>query len=392
MLGVCLRAKEIVTSALNAPVPFFAPLMPRPSPTEALHGTSKRDQLYHLLRRGHVLTKSEAAAKLDCNKRHVQRLVADLEAADVAVERRMRGRERVYALPVEDQQAARVEVDVSERESLALMIAAVANRRDGDRSPLPKALRRVLDQIVTALPEAVTTFEPGEIARHLHFEDAETVDVAPDHVMTLIHAIGNRQRVAIDYHAAYKDKWYTGRVIEPWGLARRSDTWLCVARDPEKPAGKDMRDFNLVRIERIVAADPDSNGGDYAIPEDFDLDLYFSDRFDTLAGDTVYEVHLLFEETCVPYVRSKRYQRTQQIHEEEREDGRLVVSYEVAGLKEMTSFVRSWGPGVTVLQPPELRERIRADAEAVAARYADNENDSAVQHRGAGGKNTTPDI
>jgi hypothetical protein len=46
-----------------------------------------------------------------------------------------------------------------------------------------------------------------------------------------------------------------------------------------------------------------------------------------------------------------------------------VVSYDVAGLEEIRSFVQSWGVGVTVLEPKELVERIRGEAVEIGKRY-----------------------
>jgi proteasome accessory factor B len=131
----------------------------------------------------------------------------------------------------------------------------------------------------------------------------------------------------------------------------------------------ELRDFNLARIEDVRPTHPESRGGEYQIPDDFDLEIYFIDRFESLADEKVYEVRLLVEPEVVPYFESKRYHRTQQIHEEEADGDRAVVSYEVAGLEEIASFVRSWGPDVQVLRPAELAERIAEEARATLALY-----------------------
>ena len=55
------------------------------------------------------------------------------------------------------------------------------------------------------------------------------------------------------------------------------------------------------------------------------------DRFGALAGGTIYPVRLLVEPDRAAYFERKDYHRTQLI-EERRADGRLVVSYKVAGL------------------------------------------------------------
>ena len=294
--------------------------------------------------------------------RQARRLVRQLRAADVPLEESRRGRQKQFALPPSEWTTSAVTLDLTEREALALVLAT-ETVRSGDGALLGTAVRAVFDRLVDAL----STFEPQSLLDHVHVGEAASVQVDPDVFAALVHALENRRTVCIDYHTARSDTYHEGRAIQPWGLAERGDAWLCVARDPAKDA---MRDFNLSRIDDVRPADPDSNGGDYAIPDDFDLELYFIDRFEALDDDEVYRVRLLVEPDRVPYFRSKQYHRTQQIHDpSERDDDRVVVSYEVAGLEEIASFVRSWGPGVTVLDPPALAARIAGDAQAVLERY-----------------------
>ena len=113
-----------------------------------------------------------------------------------------------------------------------------------------------------------------------------------------------------------------------------------------------------------------------ARPDDFDPDLYFHGRFGALSGETRV-VRLLVEPDVAHLFREKDYDESQ-VTEEERADGRLVVSFEVAGLEDMASWVRSWGPSVTVLDPPELAERIAEEARQVAVRYEDTSEDDAT--------------
>jgi predicted DNA-binding transcriptional regulator YafY len=329
--------------------------------------SSSRADLLNLFRDGHALTYREITEHLSITSmRQARRLVRQLQEAGVPLTETRRGRQKEYALPPSEWTTSAVSLDLTEREALALVLAT-ETVRSGDGTPLGPSLRDVFDRLVDALATAVETFEPQSLLDHVHVGDAASVQVDPDVFAALVQALENRRTVCIDYHTARSDTYHEGRAIQPWGLAERGDAWLCVARDPAKDA---MRDFNLSRIDAVRPADPDSHGGDYAIPDSFDLELYFIDRFEALDDEAIYRVRLLVEADRVPYFRSKQYHRTQQIHDPSgRDDDRVVVSYEVAGLEEIASFVRSWGPGVTVLDPPALVERIAADAQAVVARY-----------------------
>ncbi len=338
--------------------------MARPAPPSSVSRPSTVDQLYELLRQGHALTQAEMTEHLEISsKRQARRLVRTLKEAEVPIEERWRGREKEYLLPAAEWQTTDVSLTLTEREALALVLAAGAAHSGLGPAPLNEALSEAFDRLIDGLPESVDTFEPDSLLDHLHFGEAASVDVASDVFVALVDALSNRRSVRIDYHTARSDTYHEGRQIDPWALAVRGDTWLCVAHDHRSG---ETRDFALSRIEAV--RDEDSPGADYTIPDDFDVELHFVDRFEAVDGEEAYRVRLLVEPDRAPYFRDKTYQRTQQI-DEERADGRLVVSYEVVGLDEITAFVRSWGPGVTVLDPPELVERVAADARTVAARY-----------------------
>lgn len=330
---------------------------------------SSLERLRDLLRKGHPLTLTDIQEQLGVSKRHGRRLLRKVREEDLQLKIGKRGREKEYRVPP-DQQSAAVKLDLTEREALALVLAASVVRSGPKPVPLGDALQRAFSQVTSALSGEVLMFEPEMIQRQIHVREAGSVDVDAELFLGLLEAITNRRRLKMDYYTASTDTYRRGRLFEPWALARLGDAWLCVAVDPEKG---EKRDFSLTRMENLRPADPDSQGGDYRIDDDFDLELYFSGRFESLAGDEPYTVRLRVNPKQAPYFRSKTYHRTQQIENEEG-SGHLVVSYEVMGLEEITTFVQSWGSGVEVLDPPKLRERIIQEARAVLSTYTEDDN------------------
>src|SRR5262249_20402284 len=57
------------------------------------------------------------------------------------------------------------------------------------------------------------------------------------------------------------------------------------------------------------------------------------------------------------HLEEKRFHATQTLHPQP--DGRTIAEFELTALEEMTSFVLSFGPLAEVLEPAELRERVR---------------------------------
>jgi len=275
-----------------------------------------------------------------------------------------RDRKKEYHLPPEEH-SAEVSLALSEREALAVVLAAAAVKSGSAPVPLGEELQRAFGQITEALSGQVVTFEPESLQRQLHVRETGSVDVDADLFLDLLGAIANRRRLAMDYYTASTGVFHEGRLMEPYVLARRGSSWICVAHDPVK---EERRDFALARMEAVRPADQDSNGGDYAIPEDFDPGLHFSGRFEAVSGEGAHVVRLRVNSDRAPYFQSKQYHRTQMI-EEETEEGALIVSYEVVGLEEIATFVQGWGPGVRVLAPEALQEQIVAEARAVVEMY-----------------------
>jgi predicted DNA-binding transcriptional regulator YafY len=210
----------------------------------SLSSSSSLQNLRTLFWEGHALTQAEISDRLDISTRHVRRLIRKLREAGEPVEERWRGREKEYRLPPEAWEAG-MELEVTEREALALLLAAGAAESGLGSPPLRTALTGAVETLVEELTTSVTTFEPDALMAHLHFGEAASVDVDPDVFIALVEALGNRQAVAMDYYSASSDRRYEGRTIEPWGLAVRGDTWLCVAYDYRR---EERRDFSLARI------------------------------------------------------------------------------------------------------------------------------------------------
>ena len=67
-------------------------------------------------------------------------------------------------------------------------------------------------------------------------------------------------------------------------------------------------------------------------------------------------------------VRGRTWQGSQVL--KNRTDGGLVMTMTLNNLEEVTRWVLSFGEHATVVQPAELRERVRKAAERVTARYS----------------------
>jgi proteasome accessory factor B len=78
-------------------------------------------------------------------------------------------------------------------------------------------------------------------------------------------------------------------------------------------------------------------------------------------------VRLRFDASVAHRVREAVWHRSQRLTD--LPDGGLELSVTVAGIVEIRPWILSWGDGVEVLAPAELREAVARSVRGAAARY-----------------------
>lgn len=305
---------------------------------------------------------AELERELGVGSRQASRIITALRDAGAPIEERFANRKKVFYIREEKQQHHAEMISFDSEEILALTVAAQAAYATLCPTPLYAPLQQAFQRLIARLAEQPVAFDVTEQTQHWHFGTAPSVPL--DHAVftALRKAIHAQHSVLIDYTTASTGKKSYNRKINPYSFAMRGTTWLLVAfcHRRNRPT-----DFAVADIRNVQVCQPEEG---FTIPEDFNLDLHFRDRFGAVARGEPCEVRLLVEPEKAQYFRRKSYHPTQQI-EKQREDGRIVVSYDVVGLDEVRSFVQGWGTGLTVVEPKELVEMIKQDIEVLCQRY-----------------------
>ena len=247
---------------------------------------------------------------------------------------------------------------------LALTVAAEASRATLGATSLGAALDGAFGKLLDCQRGPVRSFEPEHERRSWHFESGPVSKLDPDIFETVRRAITASRSLRISYTPASGKSSYDRR-IDPYLVAAVHASWLLVAYDhyPDR-----ITNFSLAAISKATLGEPFARQH-----PDFDPEMHFHDAFGAVEGGDVQVVRLRVAPDKAHAFRRKVYHRTQQIERDDGAEG-LVVSYEVAGLDEIAAFVRSWGPGVVVLDPPALAERVRREAQAMAEAYRETES------------------
>lgn len=119
------------------------------------------------------------------------------------------------------------------------------------------------------------------------------------------------------------------------------------------------------KVERIVSAEmlPEH----FEMPPDMEVDTLLSSAWGIIWGEGT-AMKLRFKPDVAWRVKESRWHPSQQI--EELADGGCLLTISVASMMEVGRWVRGWGDGVEVLEPPELRAELRDEAVRLARQYS----------------------
>jgi predicted DNA-binding transcriptional regulator YafY len=151
---------------------------------------------------------------------------------------------------------------------------------------------------------------------------------------------------------------FDGRISEytlrPYHLLAYHGNWYVFAWNAAKER---IATFALSRFRHI-----ESTGARFAPPKDFDPKAYAKNAFGITGGEKPIRVRLLFDPKLAVYITERQWHPSQECHM--RRDGRVEMSFETTGRKQVIRWVLSWMPDVKVLAPKSLRDRVSDKLEA----------------------------
>jgi predicted DNA-binding transcriptional regulator YafY len=100
----------------------------------------------------------------------------------------------------------------------------------------------------------------------------------------------------------------------------------------------------------------------FQLPLGFDLEAYVGDALRVMRGKPV-AVELLFDKATTAWVKDRTWHPSQKTAPQT--GGRLRMTLTVAATPELVGWLLSFGGGVTIVRPPELKTAVRAAAERI---------------------------
>ncbi|MDY6278445.1 MAG: WYL domain-containing protein [Bacteroidales bacterium] len=145
---------------------------------------------------------------------------------------------------------------------------------------------------------------------------------------------------------------YTGeplqkRTILPYAVKETAKRWYLIGQDQELKA---LRVYGLDRIHSIKAT-----GKHFRLPEDFDVDFLFKNSYGAYITDSKDLKHIVLKAT----EKEAKYLRDLPLHHSQKEPEPGIFTLDLSVTEDFVMELLSRGNRLEVLEPMELRYRIR---------------------------------
>ncbi len=296
----------------------------------------------------------DLATELDCVRRTVYRDLDALMAAGFPVVSERRDGRVLYRF-LDTFQWGSVPFTPDEILSLAFgedLLRALEGTvfHDSIRSALDKIRSSLGPELSEYLARLGETFRvlPGPHGRYAEMRDT---------IRALHDAVLGQERVRVRYRTGRSGQ-ERAREIDPYRVWYRAGALYVVGLDH---LSDEIRTF---AVGRILELEP--LGTRFEVREDFDFDAYVGSAFGVIP-ETPTAVHIRFDPRWAHWVAERTWHPSQTI--ETLDSGHLELRMEVGAAADLRTWVLSFGSGAEVLEPATLRDEVRRELEAGAARY-----------------------
>jgi predicted DNA-binding transcriptional regulator YafY len=220
------------------------------------------------------------------------------------------------------------------------------------RAALPAKIQRQLEPDVEALLEA----------EGLAMRPGPRPVIRPEFIDLIRQAIKQGRMIYLAYQSRHSGR-ASGRHLEPYGFLFGKRHYL-VGMAPDRHPGE-ARLFALSSIRKVTVLDKP-----FRRDPAFSLEAFAQRAFGVFQEepkDIVWQFSAELAAAAQEYI----FHPTQRF--EKQRDGSLIVRFRAGGLMEMCWHLYTWGEGVTVLEPPELKRMMTGAARHRSFRIENDE-------------------
>jgi predicted DNA-binding transcriptional regulator YafY len=240
---------------------------------------------------------------------------------------------------------------------LALSIAqsAFANYKGEKQKESLKYLKKALHECMCLDPDVEKKAD-----RKISFRAYGDSTIDPDIFEVVSNALIYEKMLSINYQTLTKKSHGKNAdtvpsiTVTPLHMSCIDNQWYLFAL-PEKE--KQVRVYSMVRISGVRVGD---SCDDY--PENFSVDDFLEKRFKIAHGDgkKEYDIKILFDQEVADFVMGKKWHPNEKMSL--KEDGKVLYEITLSSLVEIESWLLSFRYHFQVLEPKELRTKVRKTA------------------------------
>jgi len=296
----------------------------------------------------------DIAEQLRANPRAVYRDLRNLEELPVQLYTDKQGRESFWKIDPDYRNRLSIPFTLTELLSLYLSQDSI---RPLEGTILYDSLESLFDKVRANLPKTLFrqmvdlrgSFLSG-IPVHKDYR------VYREFIKVIQEAIERRKTLQLLYHPLNKAP--TERRVDPYAVHFHNGTLYLVAYCHMQ---KDIRFFVVDRMQKVKVTD-DS----FTMQPGFTLERYLRNSFGMMREDLV-RVKVRFHKSLTRYVLERRWHPSQK--NKRLADGSLELIFEVAGTKEIKTWILGFGSLAKVLEPASLVKEVKEDLQRSLRAY-----------------------
>lgn len=224
-------------------------------------------------------------------------------------------------------------------------------------TPLESSFKSVFDKISELLPKEQIDVNLSFIDE-VQFIADPTPSIEPAVFTKVFKAIRERKNLICHYKSS-RNKEYKIYSLDPYKIVCYKATWYVYAYCNNH---QEYRIFSLSRFQECEIEKEFFFREDYE--EHFHIDQYFG-IWNNNADPA--KIELLFDPSTSAYVTEREWHPEQECIENE--DGSVYLTFKTNQEQKVINWILSFGPSVKILNPPELREKVKTALLSAAEQY-----------------------
>ena len=295
---------------------------------------------------GNGLRVTDMAEQLGTNARAVYRDLQVLEELHVPLYPHKNGRESYWKVDPDYRNRLSIPFSLSELLSLYLAQESI---RPLDGTVLSDSLQSLFEKVWAVLPKPLfrqmvdlrKSFLSAIPAQKNYGDYREFVKIIQE-------AIEGRKVLQLIYHP--RDQSPAERRVNPYAVHLHNGSLYVIGHCQLR---KDIRTFVVDRMQKIRLTE-DS----FTMPPDFSLESYLRHSFGMFTEELV-RVKVRFHKSLTRILLERRWHPSQK--DKKLKDDSLELTFEVAGIKEIKTWIMGFGALARVLEPAFLVKEIKRD-------------------------------